>query len=273
MEFFLSNSEYTLPYRIYGQGSQALLAFHGFGRSREDFRIFETELGGVFTIYSFDLPYHQQAHVSPDAKNPAFTMETIHDLLSILCRERNIDRFSVMGYSLGGKIALGCLEVMGDRIDHAILLAPDGLKINPFYFIGTRTLLGSFLFKSIIHHPGLLLKTGNLLEKLKLLNPKINHFVKHHMDTVPKRRRVFQVWMLYRKFIPDLKQIAQHVNRQHIQLFLFFGHYDSVIPVRLSDNLIRFLQNKEVLHIIRHGHKLLEKHEEISVTLLKNIHP
>ncbi len=270
MEFFLSNSEYTLPYRVYGHGSKSLIAFHGFGRSGEDFREFGEDLCDSFTLYAFDLPYHGKAEVHSKSALPALTMSQLETLILAFCKEKNINRFSLMGYSLGGKVALACAQVLPDRVDHLWLLAPDGLKINPFYWMGTRSWVGSLLFKSIIRHPALLLITGNILEKTGLLNPKINHFVRHHMDTVPKRSRVFQVWMLFRKCWPDLKIIGQNINTKNIRLQMFFGLYDSVIPPRMAQKLVHYLKDKEVLNVIRHGHKLMEKHEEISRVMLKN---
>ena len=270
MEFFLSNSQYTLPYRIYGTGSRMLLAFHGFGRTGEDFRIFERGLGADFTIFAFDLPYHGKGTVDSSDKNPAFTKTDLYNLLDRFCKEKGIDRFSVMGYSLGGKIALGCLEVFKERIENIYLLAPDGLKINPFYFFGTRTWTGRWLFKSIIYHPGILMITGNLLERMRWINPKLNHFVKHHMDTVVKRKKVYHVWVLFRKFIPDLHKITDTINENNTGLLLVFGKYDSVIPPGLANKLVCRLKNKEVLHVLDCGHKVMERWGEIDGLILNN---
>lgn len=269
MEFFLSNYKYTLPYRIYGNGPSLLLAFHGFGRTGEDFRVFEKELGAHFTIFAFDLPFHGQGKVNSILKNPVFTKQDLYDLITQFCTEKKIDRFSVMGYSLGGKIALSCLEIFPTLIENIYLLAPDGLKINPFYFIGTRTWLGRYIFESIIDHPGILFNTGNFLEKMKWINPKINHFVKHHMDTIEKRRQVYHVWVLFRKFIPDLDKIAKITNENNINFMMFFGKFDSVISMKLADKMMRRLKDKDVLHVLNCGHRVMERHAEISGKVLK----
>lgn len=270
MEFFLSNSKYTLPYRIYGHGSHYLIAFHGFGRTGTDFQVFEKNLGHHFTIFAFDLPYHGLGKVNFADKTPAFTKEDLKALINQFCHEKKIIRFSVLGYSLGGKIALACLEVCPGQIEFMYLLAPDGLKVNPFYFLGTRTWVGQFIFRSIINHPGILFKSGNFLEKMKWMNPRINHFVKHHMDTVKKRKQVFNVWILFRKFIPDLNKIIRHVNENGTGVLMIFGRWDSVIPARLAAKLMPGLRQKEVLHILACGHRVMDKHEEIAGMILKS---
>jgi len=271
MDQVIKSGHFTLPYHIYGHGMKTLLAFHGFGRTGEDFQIFERGLGERFTIYAFDLPYHGEAGIHSQQKNPSFTKEDLKELLLKCCEEKNISRFSVMGYSLGGKIALGCVEVLPEKIDGLYLLASDGLKVNPFYFIGTRTWVGRWLFKSIIDNPSPLFGLSNFLEKAKLINPKLNHFVKHHMDTHEKRRQVYEVWVVFRHFIPNLHKIAEHINRNNITVRMFFGKYDNVILPHLPHKLLRKLKNQTgVLHVLNHGHRVMEKSGEICKTILKD---
>ncbi len=271
MQFFLSNRHYTLPYQVYGTGKHALLAFHGFGRTGEDFSVFEQHLGRDFTIYAFDLPYHGKGLVTSGPKNPVFLKHDLYDLIHRFLEQHKLQTFSVVGYSLGGKMALGCLEVFKEKVINTYLIAPDGLKINPFHFFGTRTLTGRLLFEYITDHPALLFKTGSLLEKLGMINPKIVHFTRHHMDTKEKRKKVFHVWMLFRKFYPDLQRIAQVINKNNTGLMLFFGNFDSVIPPSLAKKLIHRLLQRNVVHILHHGHKLLEKNKEISDIIIKNL--
>jgi pimeloyl-ACP methyl ester carboxylesterase len=271
MQFFLSNRHYTLAYRVYGTGSRPLLAFHGFGRTGEDFRIFERELGQKFTIYSFDLPYHGGGKVDAAIVNPAFSKNDLKELIEKFCAEKNINRFSVMGYSLGGKIALSALEVFKGRIENIYLLAPDGLKVNPFYFMGTRTWIGRWLFRSIIKNPQPLLALGNFLEKAKLINPRLNYFVRYHMDTEPKRQKVYDVWILFRKLVPDLKEITSTINENNITLRMFFGKYDNVILPELANKILPKLKNKkDVLHVLECGHRVLERKEIIESIILNH---
>jgi len=273
MEFFLSNRQYTLSYRIYGSGPRILLAFHGFGRSGEDFRIFGPLLGREFTIYAFDLPYHGKATTGDILRYPVFTKNDLHGLIDKFCSEKNINRFSLMGYSLGGKIALGCLEVFKEKVENIYLLAPDGLKVNPFYFIGTRTWLGRWIFESIIKKPQPLFNLGNLLERMGWINPKINYFVRYHMDTESRRKRVFDVWMIFRKFIPNLRKITAIINENDTSILLFFGKYDNVIPPRLADKIVPGLKNKNVLHVLDCGHRVMERGVEISKQIINNLNP
>lgn len=43
-----------------------------------------------------------------------------------------IEKFGLIGYSMGGRIVLVTMELMYQRINSVLLIAPDGLKINPF---------------------------------------------------------------------------------------------------------------------------------------------
>jgi pimeloyl-ACP methyl ester carboxylesterase len=162
------------------------------------------------------------------------------------------------------------VEVFSEKIDGLFLLAPDGLKVNPFYFIGTRNRIGRWIFEGIIDHPGPLFGLGNFLEKMKLINPRLNHFVKHEMNSAEKRRQVYHVWVLFRKFIPDLKSIASNINNHNIYLLMFFGKYDTVIKAKLGNKLLRHLNDKKnVMHVLDCGHRVMERNEEINRWIMK----
>ncbi len=263
MEHFLKNAKYTFPYRVYGNGPKALLAFHGFGRSGEDFAGFGRSLGDRFTMYAFDLPYHGKGAVMETTTYPVFTKTEMMSLFTLFLDEKSIDRFSLMGYSLGGKIALGALEVFGRRVEAIYLLAPDGLKVNPFYFLGTRTWLGRLLFERMIKHPERLFALGDYLEKRKWMQAKINYFMSYHMNTEWKRKRVFDVWMVFRKFIPGLRTIASLINKHNITILLFFGRYDGVIPPRLAKKIVPRLKKKDVVTVLECGHRVMERDREV----------
>ncbi len=46
----------TLAYRSYGMGPMPIVAFHGFGRTGEDFAVLAPWLGEHYTLHAFDLP-------------------------------------------------------------------------------------------------------------------------------------------------------------------------------------------------------------------------
>ena len=116
-----------------------LVALHGFGRTCEDFAILEPSLGTIYTIYAFDLHFHGKSPSYPHRAETPFTPHEIAVFFSAFAEEKKVAKFSILGYSLGGRIALNLVEQCPDRIERTFLAAPDGLKTKPWY----RRLAGS----------------------------------------------------------------------------------------------------------------------------------
>ena len=62
-----SHNSLELSFRTFGIGALPIIAFHGFGRTGEDFSVFEKELGAIATIHAFDLPFTVTAPRLPNA--------------------------------------------------------------------------------------------------------------------------------------------------------------------------------------------------------------
>ncbi|MBC7893637.1 MAG: alpha/beta hydrolase, partial [Sphingobacteriaceae bacterium] len=112
-----------LRYRSFGSGPRTLLAFHGMGQSGAAFSSLGTVLGDTFTTYAFDLFFHGESSGLNEPLSKPFWAELLRRFLA----EKKVERFSVAGFSLGGRLALATLETLYDRIDEVILVAPDGL--------------------------------------------------------------------------------------------------------------------------------------------------
>src|SRR5690606_34373299 len=120
-------------------GPKTLLAFHGIGQTGAGcFRPFGVLLGGHFTVYAFDLPFHGESRTHFDQKRwltgdaPILPVEW-REYLSSFLQTQNIGKFSVAGFSLGGRFALATMGLFPERIEKAFLIAPDGLVDQPVY--------------------------------------------------------------------------------------------------------------------------------------------
>ena len=73
-----------------------------------------------FTSYFFELPGHGGSTPYPEKFNSHFVPNTVEAFVDSL----GYDRFSLMGFSFGGLLALRTLEYLQDRIEKVILLSP-----------------------------------------------------------------------------------------------------------------------------------------------------
>jgi pimeloyl-ACP methyl ester carboxylesterase len=250
--------DFRIEYAIYGEGNENILCFHGFGRSSSDFEVFVPLLKPGQRMICLHLFAHEHS-VFPEkriVKEP-LQREEWREMLVAFLDSLGIGDFHLVGYSMGGRVVLVTMLVMSSRIRSVLLLATDGLKINPLYRFASGTAIGHALYLSIINNPKPLFAISRALNKLGLLSDKLLRFVFVHLDTLEKRRQVHDAWMIYRLFFPDFRDLAAVINPGHFPFHMIFGKFDEVIKPVLGEKLQKHLTHKNHLHIVELGHRLM----------------
>src|SRR6267142_2769 len=142
-EHFIAFRSSSFHYSFWGSGERILFAFHGYGESAATFEFLAETLGRDFTIIALDMPFHGQT----EWKEEGLFFDP-QDLLSVMegiaaglpGREEG---WWLLGYSMGGRIALQVLELVPARVRRLVMLAPDGLFVNPWYWVSTQTRPGN----------------------------------------------------------------------------------------------------------------------------------
>lgn len=225
----------TLAYRTYGNGPVQVVAFHGFGRTGADFAALEPELADHCTIYAFDLHFHGASPRYPGRADVPFTPHELAEFFTAFADRIGCAKITLLGYSLGGRLALSLLEQVPDRIERAFLVAPDGLKTRPWYRGLASSALGRGLYKRFVERPGTVHFFINGLRAVRLMNERMHRFLIGQTDSRIKRELVRDVWLSYRMIEPDLGRVAGNVQEHGIRVHLFFGTNDRVIPPRLGE--------------------------------------
>lgn len=247
----------TLAYRTFGHGPVPLIAFHGFGRSGEDFHILEGPLGALCTIYAFDLHFHGHSPAYPHRAEQPFTPQELAGFFAAFADQLGHAKVDLLGYSLGGRMALNLLEQIPGRIERAVLAAPDGLQTRPWYRGMAASRLGRWAYERFITHPQRIHFTFDVLHRMGLMNERMHRFLKGQTDSRAKRQLVHDVWLSYRLIEPDLARVAAHVRAHGIAIDLFFGTYDRVIRPALGARLQHLAPEHITHHELPFGHVLV----------------
>src|SRR5882757_6972898 len=143
----------AIHYSRWGTGNKILLCFHGYGESADSFAFLGDALGNEFTILAIDLPFHGRTEWE---EGLIFLPD---DLLAFLEKitaglAGAAGRWWLLGYSMGGRVALSLMEKIPEKIGRLVLVAPDGLKMNPWYWLATQNPAGRRLFRWTMRYPG-----------------------------------------------------------------------------------------------------------------------
>lgn len=250
-EHFIHYRQNLLHYVKAGNGKQPLLVFHGFGQDHTLYVSLLRSLSPKYTVYIVDLFFHGKSEWH-EGETP-LKKSTWKNILQVLLKEHDIDRFSILAYSLGGKFALATVEAYPDRVKDLFLLAPDGIRTSFWYSMATYPKTFRSLFRSMILHHNRFLWIANKLNVSGLVDKGLIRFADYQMNSEAKRRRVYYSWVVFRYLSFDMKEIARLINDNGIRLTMVVGKYDKVIRPENMHRLLRHVKDYK-LEVLESGH-------------------
>jgi len=243
-------------YEVFGEGQSVMIALHGFNNAAGDFRVLLPSLGKKYTIYSFRLPFQNEADDNSTVDAQLTTAE-LKSMMEQFLERHQINKFSIIGYSLGGRIALQLISDFPGKVESAFLLAPDGLIFERWQKFVVRNKIGTSVYKSILHNPSPFLGMVRLMKKIRLIQPGLAEFIHRSLDTKEKRSLVWKTWAYFNNIHPDIGTVADTINKYTINFHMFFGRHDKVIPPSAGKKISARLDDKNCLHVVEIGHQMI----------------
>ncbi|UII23524.1 alpha/beta hydrolase [Fulvivirga ligni] len=243
-----------LHYYTYGNGPKVMLAFHGFGQNGQFFSQMAKNWAEDFIFFSFDLFFHGNSTWKEEKK----PIDKIYwgKIITSFLKENKISEFSLMGYSIGAKLALATIEAVPESIKSIYLLAPDGIKNNLWYKLATTNPLISSYFKSMIHKPTRFYNLIKLAQKLKIIDKGVVKFAATQMLTIENRKRVYYTWMIFSKLNFNMNNIARIIDQYHLPVKIYLGTYDKIITAKIMESLTKKSASTKVI-MVKSGHNNL----------------
>jgi pimeloyl-ACP methyl ester carboxylesterase len=252
----------NLYYQKIGNGQKILLAFHGMGQDFSCFLKFAETFANQYTTYLFDLPYHgssEGVHGSKYLENEVVTKAIWVNYLTIFLQENQIQNFSIIAFSMGGRFALATVEAFSEKIEKLFLLAPDGISETPFYNFVTRFRLSRKVFKSVLTHNHKFHTSVQTLVRAGLVHESVFKFAKIMVDTPQKQKQLYRAWIGFHQLRFDMKSLAQLINHQEISVKFFTGKYDKLLPTHKVFPLSKHLHQVDVITLEASHGRLVDK--------------
>ncbi|MGB0511538.1 MAG: alpha/beta fold hydrolase, partial [Flavobacteriales bacterium] len=140
MEFQLHHhGDVVLEYGLIGApGGSVAIALHGFSRTLDDMVAVQPLVDGG-AILAVHLAAHGRSSGHHRPLEPGLWFAAID---SLLAAEGLAFDGTLIGYSLGGRVALSWWAQEPERFSRVVLMAPDGLVKNPGYRFAVDTAVG-----------------------------------------------------------------------------------------------------------------------------------
>lgn len=268
-DLFLSYKNSRIASHSFGSGKKPVLCIHGYGETAESFAFLEKYAGNDYKFYALELPFHGQTEWK-EGLNFA-----VDDLMNILqeITELKDKQFTLMGFSLGGRVALSLYEAIPQRIEKLILLAPDGLTVNFWYWLTTQTIIGNKLFRFTMNYPHWFFLFLKFFNKIGVVNASVFKFVNFYIGNTEVRDQLYQRWTTFRKLKPSLKKIKLQISGFQTPVKLIYGKYDRIILPSRGKRFQKGIENYCSLVIIPSGHHVLHENHVKEILSALRINP
>ena len=264
----------SLSYIRFGSGSKPAFCFHGYGEDATSFVFLEKYAGNEYSFFAIDLPFHGKTEWN-DGLN--CTTSDLIQIIEKILQENNQQpitsperhpkdqQLSLIGFSLGGRVALSIYEKMAPQIERLVLLAPDGLKVNFWYWLSAQTWMGNKLFAFTMKHPGWFFVFLKMLNTLKLVNASIFKFVSYYIGDKEARWLLYARWTTLRNLRPGLQKIKSLINDNETKVRLIYGKHDRIILSSVGEKFKKGIEEHCTLSVIHSGHQVLHENHAAEI--------
>jgi pimeloyl-ACP methyl ester carboxylesterase len=229
-----------------------VILLHGFGSSLHTWDEWAVALGNSFRVIRYDEPGF--GLTGPDSSGD-YTDERAVAVLAGLMDRLGLQHAAIVGHSMGGRFAWRFAAAHPDRVDHLVLLAPDGFASPGMEYGKAATVspmmrvlpyvMPSFLLRASLKpgygDPSVL--TDALVTRYRdmLLAPGVRQAI---LDRVKQARLVDPAPLLARITAPTL---------------LIWGEKDAMVPFSNADDYLRDIKGAQLARFPAGGHLLMEE--------------
>jgi pimeloyl-ACP methyl ester carboxylesterase len=236
-------------------GAPALLLLHGFGSSLQAWDDWSVKLEQKYRVIRLDLPGFGLTGASPDHD---YSEEKDLTILTHFADKLGLDKFSVIGHSMGGKMAWSLAAAQPDRVQALVLMAPDGfpetkdIGTKPYEVPAIMGVIQYFLPKYLVRKS---------IEPAFANSAALNEaLVNRYFDMLraPGVRGAIldrSNQTIYSDPVPRLKAIKAPT-------LLIWGEQDQMIPSTNAQSYANVLSNSTTVLVPKLGHLLQEEQPE-----------
>ncbi len=113
------------------RNAPALILLHGMGASLHTWEPWARALADSFRVIRFDLPGHGLTPPDPEGD---YSDARSHEILVALMESLGVPRATLIGNSMGGRIAWSFAAAQPQRVDKLVLISPDGFASPGFEY-------------------------------------------------------------------------------------------------------------------------------------------
>jgi pimeloyl-ACP methyl ester carboxylesterase len=244
------------------EDSPTLIFLHGFSSSLHTWEPWARALSSDYRVVRFDMP---GAGLSGPDPNGDYSDARSMQVLTALMDHYGISKATLIGSSMGGKIAWKFAAAFPDRIDKLVLISPDGFA-SPGEEYGKRQPVPSMVGLMRYALPKLLLKMNldpAYADPAKLTDEIVTRY---HDLLLGLGNRDAMIARMEQTELVEPEPLLRSIKAPTL---LLWGEKDAMIPLTNADDYVKAVPNSRLVALPRLGHLPQEEAPETSLVPVK----
>ena len=244
----ISVANARLHVRASGQiDAPPLILIHGFGSSLHTWEAWARELARDYRVIRFDLP---GSGLSPPDPTGLYVDARIHELLIALMDQLGVVRASIVGHSIGGRIAWTFAALHAERVAKLVLISPDGFASPGFeYGRPTQVPTAVKLMRHALPKALLRMSLAPAYADPATLTPEL--VTRYHDLMLAPGARDALIARLEQTTLTDPVPLLQRIRAP---ILLLWGEQDQLIPFTNAQDYGRAVPAIKLVPFARVGH-------------------
>lgn len=240
--FYLETTHGRVFCRQWGRGDSLLIAFHGFGDHSTLFERLEPSVSEHRWMMAIDLPFHGKTewHKSECSR------EDIRQIVQLLMDKAQKSSCTLLGFSLGGRIALSLWPDMRGKVESLILLAPDGIRTKGLAWPEALPLSLRQLARRWILSSPRSSRVIRWISRQNWLSEISRRFIQKQLSTPEKLETALNWWVSLASFSVSPAVVRRMTSHDPVPVQIWVGVKD---PLILLQDIAAFWQGYPALEI------------------------
>jgi len=240
----------------------AVILIHGFGGSLHTWEPWAQVLAADHRVIRFDLPGSGLS--SPDSSGD-YTDARSLQLLRALMDDLGVARASVIGHSIGGRIAWTFAARHPERVDKLVLIAPDGFASPGFEYGKAPEVPATVrLMRFVLPKPLLRMSLAPAYGSPAFLNEALT--TRYHDLMLAPGSREALIARMQQTVLVDPRPLLRSIRAPTL---LLWGEADAMIPLANSADYLKEMTGAKLVSLPGVGHL---PHEEAAQESITSVH-
>jgi pimeloyl-ACP methyl ester carboxylesterase len=255
------------PWRLHVRDSgpkdaPVLILIHGFGASLHTWEAWAEVLQRNHRVIRFDLPGNGLS--LPDPAGDYSDTRSLQLLLALMDRLQ-VARATVLGHSIGGRIAWTFAARHPERVDRLVLLSPDGFASPGFEYGHAPEVPASVqLMRYLLPKPLLRMSLAPAYADEAVMNDALA--TRYHELMLAPGARGAMIARMEQTVLTDPLPLLKSITAPTL---LLWGEQDGMIPFANSADYLKALPHARLVALPHVGHLPQEEHPELGLAALQ----